>query len=404
MTLRKGPGLPMKQSRVFFPFHQRASRLEKCVIEILPVLPYNGTVITKHYRLNTEDKHMELGKKIRQLRYKASLTQEQLADKLGVGPQSVSKWETGASMPDITTLPLLAETFGVSIDDLFDLSSEQHLNRIENSLDINEELPQDLFREYEDFLKTQLEDAQNKQRATSLLAYLYWHRMNANAQKAARYAKDVIRMAPGEKDSEWVLTRAVGHAAWDWNMANHTKAVEFWQSIVEENPDVRPPYLYLIDNLLADHRADEAEKYLAQVSRLPDARPVMVRIYQAHIALARFDEKTADGIIEDLVAKNPEDFVCLFEAAQYYAKKCDYAKAIELYEQSFEKETRRPRFTDELMSIADIYEITGEYEKAAKTCDRIIDLLENEWGLTEDTGLEHARKEKARLLAKVHKA
>ena len=74
---------------------------------------------------------MELGKKIRQLRYKAGLTQEQLADKLGIGPQSISKWENAASMPDITTLPLLAETFGISIDDLFDLSSEQHLNRIE---------------------------------------------------------------------------------------------------------------------------------------------------------------------------------------------------------------------------------------------------------------------------------
>ena len=46
----------------------------------------------------------------------------------------------------------------------------------------------------------------------------------------------------------------------------------------------------------------------------------------------------------------------------------------------------------------------GEYRKAAETCDRIIDLLENEWGITEDTGLEHARREKARLLAKAHKA
>ena len=344
---------------------------------------------------------MELGKKIRQLRYKAGLTQEQLADKLGVGPQSVSKWENAASMPDITTLPLLAETFGVSIDDLFDLSSEQHMNRIEN---INEELPQDLFREYEDYLKTQLDNPQNKQRSSSVLAYLYWHRMNSDAKKAARYAKDVIRMAPGEKDCQWVLDRAEGHAVWDWNMANHTKAIEFWRSIVEENPDVRLPYLYLIDNLLADHRASEAENYLERASRLPDARPVMVRVYQAHIALARFDEKTADGIIEDLVVTHPEDFACLFEAAQYYAKKCNYAKAIELYEQSFEKETQRPRFTDELMGIADIYEIMGEYEKAAGTYDRIIDLLENEWGLAEDTGLEHARKEKARLLAKVQKA
>lgn len=347
---------------------------------------------------------MELGKKIRQLRFRAKLTQEQLANRLGIAPQSVSKWENAASMPDITTLPLLAEVFGVTIDELFDLTSEQRLSRIENSLDITEELSPDLFREYEDFLKAQLEDAQNRQRATSLIAYLYWHRMNACAEKAARYAKEAIRTAPGVKDCQWILDRAEGHAAWDWNIANHAKAVAFWRGVVEENPDVRLPYLYLIDNLLADHRADEAEYYLERVSRLPDARPVMVRVYQAHIALARFDEKTADGIIEALVAAHPEDFVCLFEAAQYYAKKCDYGKAIELYERSFESETRRPRFTDELMAIADIHEIMGEYGKAADTCDRIIDLLENEWGFTEDTGLEHARREKARLLEKAQKA
>ena len=88
---------------------------------------------------------MELGKKIRHLRFKAKLTQEQLANKLGIGPQSVSKWENGASMPDITTLPLLAETFGVTIDELFDLTNDQRLSRIENSLDINEELQQDLL-------------------------------------------------------------------------------------------------------------------------------------------------------------------------------------------------------------------------------------------------------------------
>ena len=347
---------------------------------------------------------MELGKKIRLLRFRAGLTQEQLAEKLGLGAQSVSKWETGAAMPDIAMLPLLAEVFGVSIDELFDLTGEQRLNRIENSLDISQELPQDLFREYEDFLKALIPDAANGQRAKSLLAYLYWHRMNSFAEKAARYAKDAIRSAPGVKDCQWVLNRAEGHAVWDWNLANHTKAIEFWRSVTEENPLVRLPYLYLIDNLLADHRADEAEKYLERVSRLPDARPVMVRVYRAHIALSRYDEKTADGIIEELVAQYPQDHVCLFEAAQYCAKKCDYERAIGLYEQSFENETRRPRFTDELMAVADIYEIMGEYQKAAETCDRLIDLLENEWGFTEDTSLEKARREKARLLAKAQKA
>ena len=191
---------------------------------------------------------MELGKKIKQLRFKAGLTQEQLAEKLGIGPQSVSKWENAVSMPDITALPLLAEIFGISIDELFDLTSEQRLNRIENSLDITDELPQDLFREYEDFLKAQLDDEQNRQRATSLIAYLYWHRMNSCAKKAARYAKDVIRMDPGTRDCQWVLDRAEGHAAWDWNMSNHTKAIEFWRGIVEENPEDDPNLFVLEGN------------------------------------------------------------------------------------------------------------------------------------------------------------
>ena len=54
------------------------------------------------------------------------------------------------------------------------------------------------------------------------------------------------------------------------------------------------------------------------------------------------------------------------------------------------------------MGIRDIYEIMGDYANAAKTCDRLLDLLENEWGLTEETdsGVTALKKEKARLLEK----
>ena len=61
---------------------------------------------------------MELGSRIKQLRNKSGYTQEQLAEKLGVSAQSVSKWENAAAMPDITLLPLIAGEFGISIDDL----------------------------------------------------------------------------------------------------------------------------------------------------------------------------------------------------------------------------------------------------------------------------------------------
>ena len=343
---------------------------------------------------------MELGKKIRQLRGKAALTQEQLAERIGIGAQAVSKWENAASMPDIALLPRLAEIFGVSIDDLFDLTAVQRMNRIENRMDIEDELPQEVFREYEDFLKGQLQDETSHKRATELLAYLYWHRMQADARRVGTYAKEAIRTAPGEKTCQWMLNMAEGHAVWDWNLPNHHKAIDFYRQLVKDNPGVRLPYAWLIDNLLADHRADEAEALLPQYAALPDVNPILVEVYRAHIALARYDEPAADRIMEQLGEQYPDDFVYLFEAAQYYARKCDYDRAISLYERSFALETRRPRYQDELMAIAEICEIRGDYRGAADTWGRIVELLEGEWGITEDVELQHAKREQARLLMK----
>lgn len=59
---------------------------------------------------------MKLNKKIIYSRKKAGLSQLDLADALGVSRQSVSKWETGESNPDITKLPALAKALGVSVD------------------------------------------------------------------------------------------------------------------------------------------------------------------------------------------------------------------------------------------------------------------------------------------------
>ncbi|MGN1031628.1 MAG: helix-turn-helix domain-containing protein [Butyricicoccaceae bacterium] len=59
-----------------------------------------------------------LGKRIAMLRRKRNLTQEMLAEALGVSPQAVSKWETDNSCPDITLLPKLAEQLGVTVDAL----------------------------------------------------------------------------------------------------------------------------------------------------------------------------------------------------------------------------------------------------------------------------------------------
>lgn len=59
-----------------------------------------------------------LGKRIIAHRKRLSMTQDKLADQLGITAQAVSKWENDQSCPDITMLPKLAEIFGISIDEL----------------------------------------------------------------------------------------------------------------------------------------------------------------------------------------------------------------------------------------------------------------------------------------------
>ena len=342
---------------------------------------------------------MELGKRIKQLRLKAELTQEQLAEQLSVSAQAISKWENAAAMPDIALLPRLSEVFGVSIDDLFDLTAEQRLNRIESRLDSEDDLPQDVLWEYEEFLKAQLASGEHRQRATELLAGLHYHRMYAAAQNVKRYAMEAIRQSPDRKGCQWMLQMADGHAAWDWNINNHARAIAFYRELIEASPETPMPYWYLLDNLIADRRADEAEQALERLLALKGVDPVMSEIYRAHIALARFDAPAADAIIERLVAAHGEDSACLFETAQYYAGKCDYQKAIDCYERAFDRDPRRPRFIDALQGIANIHEITGNCRKAAQTYDRIIDLLTREWGMTDEAALKDAQREKARLLA-----
>lgn len=64
-----------------------------------------------------------IGKKIAELRRAKSYTQEELAEKLNVSAQAVSKWENDLSCPDILLLPELANLFNTTVDDL--LSKER---------------------------------------------------------------------------------------------------------------------------------------------------------------------------------------------------------------------------------------------------------------------------------------
>ena len=75
---------------------------------------------------------LDLGKRIRELRKRNRITQETLAEALGVTSQAVSRWEANGSYPDMEMVPAIANYFGVSIDELFgyDNNRETKINCI----------------------------------------------------------------------------------------------------------------------------------------------------------------------------------------------------------------------------------------------------------------------------------
>lgn len=75
---------------------------------------------------------MNIGNKIKTLRKQRGITQEQLADSIGISFQAVSKWENNIALPDITLVPAIASYFGISMDELFDFNLEEIENEIKN--------------------------------------------------------------------------------------------------------------------------------------------------------------------------------------------------------------------------------------------------------------------------------
>ncbi len=82
-----------------------------------------------------------IGEKISALRKQRKMTQDELAEKMGVSSQAVSKWETNMSIPDLPSLINLADFFGITLDELVrDRKPDVRLVPEEQRRDINEML------------------------------------------------------------------------------------------------------------------------------------------------------------------------------------------------------------------------------------------------------------------------
>ena len=318
---------------------------------------------------------MTLGKTIKQLRKETFLSQEQLAAKLNITAQAVSKWENEESYPDILFLPKIAAIFGVKIDELFDYEEDSAYQQIENMLDNERYFTHADFSKAESFLLEQLSTNPNDLHALTVLGDLYHEYAIRLDEKAASYTKQALALNPENKSLHNTFHYAMHGGRLDWNVANHSELIAYYQNFIQEHPTITRAYLYLLDNLIDDGRLDEATKVLER--RRTVIQDCFNDFYRLLISESINGFQATRKEYDTYLEENHE-WQAYFSVAGRYASHGEYEKAITLFEKSFELQLK-PRYIDHLESIAQLYLRMYKKNEAIHAYKRELQLLKEEW-------------------------
>ena len=340
----------------------------------------------------------DIGTNIKKLRLSKTMTQEQLAEKLHISAQAVSKWENGTTAPDIALLPELSVIFGVTIDDLFTLTDEARFERIDNMLWDVRFIPETTFRETERFLRDKMNDPATEPQATLLLAQLYNKRADEYHDMASPLARRALMLNPESKDAHNAIFDAERGPYDDWNTINHHELIEFYKGVVERRPDDRRGYYWLLDLLIADGRCAEAREYAERMKAT--GYTFHYELYMYKIIKQEGNLTEALETLDAMLTDHPDEWMANFAYASEMAKICRYDKAVEYFKKDIEL-APAPRYVDPFEAIAHICEIRGDYSGAVDMYRQAMEIMKTEWNETEGEGIDRYLREIARLEAKM---
>ena len=340
---------------------------------------------------------MELGKRIKTLRMKRGITQEALAGALGVTPQTVSKWENDVTMPDITLLPELSIFFGITIDELFSLTAEKQMERIDNRIAESELIDDAEARQMEEALKAIAQENCHKAEAYKLIAVLHNHQAEVHRRIAAGVAREAMELEPCNSDIISEYANAMGSFIPDWNMRNHHELIQEFKVFLKEHPESRSASMWLLDNLMADGRVDEAEKELEHLKKVDDT--FRTELYCALIARAKGDKAGEMRYRKELEEKFGEDWLVQLTLADMDTCDGKYEEALNRYQRGMELQDA-PRFCDAPEAMAHIYEILGQKEKAVESYRLMLKVMKDDWGMIAGEEVERVNRRVKRLMEK----
>ncbi len=337
---------------------------------------------------------MEIGKKIRNLRLEKEVKQEELAEYLGVSIQAVSKWETEASVPDIALLPGIAVFFGVTIDELFQVSDEAEFERIENMFWHERRIAPETFDHCVRFLEGVLKSDPKNVRACCCLAYLYNHRAASDHDMASEYAKKALELAPDDKGGWVAFLEANSGVCGDEWYDNHFEVIEYFREFLVKNPGNYRGLYAIIENLLDDDRFEEAVPYIRQIRTA--ANTGQYEVYMGDVMFGKGDPEKALEYWNAAVEHFPDRWQSYCDRADGLKKLGRYEEALADYEKCFEMQ-EPPRITDGLHSMAQVHELLGDFDAAIRDRQRIIKCLREEHKTLSGEGIDSQKREIERL-------
>ena len=342
---------------------------------------------------------MNFAKKCRELRMKKAATQEQMAAALNLSSQAISKWETGLTLPDITLLPEISVYFGVTIDELFDITDEKHLARIQNMVSLQETIDENDLEYAQNFLLSQLAQKKSEEYCLQLLPALYNRKAGEYRKKAEYYAKEALERFPENHNNHANLNEAQQGFIGDWNLDNQAERILYYKEFLEEHPDSKEALLWYIEELIHVGRLGEAEAAIGRLCRLSEIKgedgeagdDCRIELYRTKLLWERGKQEEALARMEELTRERPQEWLVWNSAGDMYARACRYEKAVAYYEKCMEVQ-EAPHFTDAAMAIAQIGEITGDATLSAKAWCTYVRILQEDWGITEGIQMERAMK------------
>jgi len=277
-------------------------------------------------------------KNLRKLRQAKRMTQEYVAERLGVSAQSVSRWETGATFPDIMLLPDIARLYEVLVDELYKENLQEYGKLSDRLVNVYYDTSK-----HEDFM--------------------------AAIKEYERMEKEGSMEACDYSGRTWLYDRMI-YICKSRILSDYDKTIELSK---ENDPELYFGAKYRKISFRCSSTAEGptcVEEQLQAVKENPEDSREWACLEAAYYYTKQYEE--CYRVAMEAIAKFPED-------SELYCLAGDACKELGRYEEAYplweKRHELKPQMLDSLYSIASCYESLGEYDKAYEAWMRLVKIF-----------------------------